>query len=127
MSSSPNNLPELLRKLRRAMGLAPPTAAEADAAMAKASESPMGDREIRSIVDSVVSGKSAKRELATDFGWTESLSTSDAENEAYAMNRNRGDLDEETKKRLDELRKKALEERGDEDDQDRMAGDGDKA
>jgi hypothetical protein len=110
MTSTPNSFPELLRKLRRAMGLAPPTAAEADAAMARAAESPMSDQEIRSITDSVVSGKPAERELATDFGWAESLSTSDVENEAYAMNRNRGEVDEETKKRLDELRKKALEE-----------------
>jgi hypothetical protein len=127
MSTTPNNLPQHLLKLRRAMGLAPPTAAEADAAMANAAEVPMSDYEVRSIVESAVSGKPVDRELSADFGWTELLNTSEAENEAYAMNRNRGALDEETKKRLEELRKKALEQCGKQDDKGRMAGDRDKA
>ena len=55
MAVGVNAWPWLAARLRRALGFAPPTHAEADAEMAEADEVPMSSAEIERIVDAATS------------------------------------------------------------------------
>lgn len=54
--SEPHNWSEIVEKLRRVMGLAPPTPEQADTEMLSAEEIPMSDEDIRTIARTVTKG-----------------------------------------------------------------------
>lgn len=110
--------PEIAAKLRRALGLAPPTPEEADAEMAQAEEAPMTEEEIDRIVNAATSGTGCPidEELEVDYSWLNSVETETVSEEMLVLNRNAGEEDPEVKKRLEDLRKKALEDDDEEDE-----------
>lgn len=116
MSGSNSNLKQLLKQLQKAAGLAPPTPEEADALMAGPEEAPIADDKLLDIAEAVVQGKRSKRlEPPGPALRPREDALSEAEREEFVLNRNRGDIDEETKRRIDEAEQKALsdEKQGD--------------
>jgi hypothetical protein len=125
MSSSNPNLKELLAQLQKHAGLMPPTPAEADAAMAGSEEAAFDDDRLLRIAEAVIRGEPAKLPIDTPESWSEENQLSDVEREQFALNRNCGELDDETKKKIDEAEKKALSDDEDSDDEDGVDGQGD--
>ncbi len=64
MSQNRKKWSQVAAKLRRALGLAPPSLEEADAEMAAAEEAPMSDEEIQRIADAATGTDSTKRPSA---------------------------------------------------------------
>lgn len=78
---------------------------------------PFTRREVEDSIDKVLSGDLDPEEAAPDLSWTQGLDTSAVGEGVFALNRNRGEDDAEVDARVDELRKKALdEEQSDEDE-----------
>ena len=123
MSGSNPNLKQLLKKLQKGAGLAPPTPEEADALMAGPEEVPMDDAKLLEIADAIVQGKRlAKPELPAP-AWSEAdQALSEAEREEFVLNRNKGDIDDETKKQIEEAEQKALSDEQKDDDEDGLDG-----
>ena len=122
MTNETHNWSQIVEKLRRAVGLAPPTLDEADAAMASAGEIPLRDAQIKDMAQQAVEQGEVRPDLELDLGWLES----EAEDSAIAdsmlvLNRNKGESDEEIQRRLEELRRQALES-GDNDEEDEQGG-----
>lgn len=118
MTNEPNNWSEIVGKLRRAMGLAPPTPEEADAEMRSAGEIPMSDDEIKAIAKAATEGQRGRPELESTYEWLCDQHDETIEDSLLVMNRNKGEDDEEVQKRLDELRRKALDSENDDDEED---------
>lgn len=118
MTNEPNNWSEIVEKLRRLMGLAPPTPEQADAEMRSAGEIPMSDEEIRAIAKAATEGRRDRPELETNYEWLSEQHDETVEDSLLVMNRNKGDDDEEVQKRLEELRREALDSDEDDDPED---------
>ena len=103
---------ELVRKYERVEGTAP-SAAELEAQIEAVETEPLTEDEISSIVRAVGTGQSEVAEPEPDFHWMDDVDTSSVEEGVLQLNRNKGEDDAEIKKRMDEFRKKALEEDGD--------------
>ena len=116
MSSSNPNLKELLAQLQKDAGLMPPTPAEADAAMARAEEATFDDDRLLRIAEAVVQGEPIEIPNEALGVWSEENQLSDKEREQFALNRNRCELDDETKRKIDEAEQKALSDDQDSDD-----------
>lgn len=110
MTNEPNNWSEIVAKLRRAMGLAPPSDEEADAAMLSAGEIPMSDEDIEAIARQAIGQKTTRPTLEPDYSWLGEQAEDETVDESMlVMNRNKGEEDDEVQRRLKELRRKALE------------------
>ena len=125
MSSSNPNLKELLAQLQKHAGLMPPTPAEADAAMAGPEEAAFDDNRLLQIAEAVVRGEPTKLPIEVSGSWSEEYQLTEAEREQFVLNRNRGELDEETKRQIVEAEKKALSDDEKSDDEDGVEGKGD--
>lgn len=125
MSNSNPNLKELLAQLQKHAGLMPPTPAEADAAMAGTEEAAFDDDRLLRIAEAVVRGEPTEIPIGAFGAWSEANQLSEAEREQFVLNRDRGELDEETKRQIDEAEKKALSDDQDSDDEDGVEGKGD--
>jgi hypothetical protein len=102
---------ELAAKLRKALGLASPTPNNADAEMAAAGEIPMSEAEIARIANAAAGSPSDETiELDTDYSRRNEVETGYVSEEMPVLSRNRGEDDSEVKRRIEELRKKALED-----------------
>lgn len=114
MTEHPSNLPpEVFEKLRRAMGLCPPSLEEADAAMRQSKPVVISKEDIESIVRDVVAGRSPDLHLHADEMWSESYTDDFAESREVVLNRPTADTvkerDEEVERDLEERRKRLLE------------------
>lgn len=74
-------------QLRKALRLAPPTPAEADAEMETAEGVPMSPEEIQQLVDRAVRGEAPAQDLDADYSWLEWVT--DANSTEFVFNRNR--------------------------------------
>lgn len=102
---------ELAAKLRKALGLASPTVKNADAEMAAAGEIPMSEEEVAQIASAAASSPPDETfEFDTDYSWIKEVETGAVSEEMLVLNRNRGEDDSEVERRIEELRKKALED-----------------
>lgn len=110
MSSDTPKWNDVAERLRRAMGLCPPTPNEADQAIANADEVPMSEDEVRDIVSEVTKGKAQNHSFHPDHSWTEGIDTNAVNDDMLVMNRNPGDEDDEVDKMVEELRREALED-----------------
>ena len=111
MSNEAHNWNTLAEKLRRALGLCPPTPDEANKAIREAGELPMSDDEIARIVQSVTSDDIPPAIFHPDNSWTGDIDTAGvAKDSRLVMNRNPGDEDEAVDEHVDELRRDALED-----------------
>ena len=118
MSSEAGNWHNVTKKLRRALGLCPPTPAEADKAMRDAGEVPLGADEIDRIVRAVTSGKVPPAAFHPDPSWIEGVEQGNmAEDSNLVLNRNPGEEDEEVDKQVEKLRQEALEDDDENDEQ----------
>lgn len=110
MSSEVPKWSDVAEKLRRAMGLCPPTPTEANHAISTAKELPMSQDEILDIVRAATQGEAQKASFHSDHSWTEEFDTKAVADDMLVMNRNPGEDDEEVDKKVDELRREALDE-----------------
>lgn len=124
MSSSNPNLKKILAQLQKQAGLMPPTSTEADAAMAGPEEAAFNDNRLLRIAEAVVRGEPTDLPIEASEAWSEGNKLSEAEREQFVLNRNRGELDEETKRKIDEAEQKALSDDQDSDDEDGVEGKG---
>lgn len=125
MSGNPKNWSQVAAKLRRALGLAPPTLGEAETEMAQAEEAPMSDVEISRIVNAATGPDApASFDPEPDYDWAGEFSTQEVEDEMLVLNRDAGEEDPEVDRRIDELRKEALRDDDEEDDETRLGGNG---
>ncbi|QDU57529.1 hypothetical protein [Aeoliella mucimassa] len=103
---------ELVRRYQRVEKTFP-SAAELERQIEAVQPEPLTENEIDAIVHAVSSGESHASEPEPLFDWLADVDTSSVEEGVLQLNRNKGDSDEEIKKRMDEFRKKALEEHDD--------------
>ena len=125
MSENTNKWSQVVVKLRRALGLAPPSLEEADAEMAAAEEAPMSDEKIQRITDTAT-GKDAigAFDPEPDYDWTAEIATDEVADQMLVLNREAGEEDPEVDERIEELRKEALRDDDEEADEARLEGDG---
>lgn len=110
---------ELVSKYRRREGLTP-TPEQLEREIAKVDAIPLSEDEIKSIVSIVSSGDVGPTDVTPDLSWVDEIDTSSVEEGVLQLNRNKGQSDADIEERLEELRKKALEEdSNDEDDVER--------
>lgn len=122
MSGSNLNLKQLLKRLQKGAGFAPPTPDEADALMAGPEEASIDDARLLDIANAVVSGKPTTHPKESPAPWCEEDALSEAEREQFILNRNKGDLNEETRRQIDKAEQKALSDDDQDDDEDGMDG-----
>ncbi len=87
MSDDAKNWQELEAKLRKALGLAPPSAAEADAEMENAEGVHMSREEIERLVERAMRGEKPEPSLAADYSWLKWVPL--ARSDEFVFNRNR--------------------------------------
>ena len=108
MSNKDSSLKRILGQLQKGAGLAPPTLDEAEALMAGAEETAIEDSRLLGIADAVVSGMPLDCPKEPFDLWFEADATSMNDCEQLVLNRNKGDLDSESKKTIRNAEKKAL-------------------
>ena len=82
-------------------------------------DQPMSEDQIEAIIVSLRGDDVPHREPEPDFSWLGMSGTNELEELVFQLNRHRGQDDEETLRRIEELRRKALED--DESDTERLA------
>ncbi len=87
MSDGATNWQELEAKLRKALGLAPPSAAEADAEMETAEGVPMSREEIERLLERAMRGEKPEPSLAADYSWLKWVA--EVRSDEFVFNRNR--------------------------------------
>lgn len=107
---------ELVSKYRRRKGLTP-TPEQLEREIVKVEAIPLSEDEIESIVSIVSSGDVGPTDVTPDLSWIDEIDTSSVEEGVLQLNRNKGNSDSDIEERLEELRKKALEEDGNEEDE----------
>ena len=105
---------EMIHKLRKLKGFCPMTPEEADAAYDAAPADPISDDEIDSMINFVTSGGKAPWEPRPDLGWADDMNTSEVEDDALQIHRNKGEDDADTTEE-DKLREEMLSDDEDED------------
>ena len=103
---------ELVRKNQR-VEKTPTTAADVEKLIESVEAEPLSDDEIGSIVQAVSRGESHTYQPEPSFDWIDNVDTSSIEEGMLQINRNQGDADSDVEKRMDDFRKKALEDDGD--------------
>lgn len=98
---------EAIQKLRKLKGFCPMTAEEADAAYDTAPADPISDDEIESMIEFATAGETALWEPRPDLGWADDMNTSDVEDDALQIHRNKGENDGDTTEE-DKLREEML-------------------
>jgi len=125
MSDDTKRWSQVAARLRRALGLAPPSLAEADAEMTEAQEVPMSDKQIRAIVNAATGTNTVGSfDPEPDYGWTSEFAGDEVADEMLVLNREAGEEDPEVDQRIEELRQEALHDDDEEDDETRLEGDG---
>jgi len=124
MSDEARQWSRVAGKLRRALGLAPPSWKEADAEMVEAEAFPMTDTEILQIAG----GETAHQErddyeLDADYTWANEYANDDVAEDMLVLNREGGEEDTDVDKRVEEHRKEALRDDDKKDDDTRLEGD----
>jgi hypothetical protein len=99
---------EVAKKLRRAKGFSIPTPEEAEAELDAAEEEPLTDEQINGMVEAAVSGELAAWTPTPDLSWMGETNDSTIEDELFALNRNRGEEDQDVDEILEEQRREAL-------------------
>jgi len=109
-------LNDALQNLRRAKGLCPLTREEADAELKKAKRIPMTNEEIHSLASRIASGQVERQEEeVVEQPWTEFEVDEELAGEILQLNRNAGEDDPETTKKLNDIREELLNDDDDED------------
>ena len=99
---------EAAKKLRRAKGFSVPTPKEAEAELDAAPDEPLTEDQIDAMLKAAVSGDMAVWTPSPDLSWMGERIDSTIEEELFALNRNRGEDDEQIEEMLEEQRRGAL-------------------
>ena len=99
---------------RQYQHLAPPTRAEAEAAMVAASAAPLSEQRLEDILAFALTGKKPKRKLSDLVpDWLKNIDLNHVNQEmVLALARNAGATDDEVEEVLKQLRREAFEEDG---------------
>lgn len=125
MSDDAKKWSQVVDKLRRALGLAPPSWKEADAEMVKAEAVPMTDEEIERIAGGAKRQEDHENyELEADYTWASEYASEEVAEEMLVLNRDAGDEDPEIDDLVDKHRKEALRDAAEEDDETKLEGRG---
>ena len=103
---------ELTRKFHR-VEKTPVSTTDVERLIETVKPEPLADDEIDSIVQAVSSGESSVCRPEPEFDWLGDVDTSSVEEGVLQFNRNKGDADSDIEQRMEEIRKRALEENGD--------------
>lgn len=122
MSNKDPSLKRLLGRLQKGAGLLPPTLDEASSLMEGSDEAAIEDSRLLDIAGAVVSGKPLHRSKERSVLWSETDMMSESNREQFVLNRNKGELDDDTKKKINDAEKEALSD--DEQDDDEVGLDG---
>jgi hypothetical protein len=120
MNHEAPNWQRVTEKLRRAMGLTPPTPEEADEAMRTAGEVSITDGQIDAIVRGVVGDKLPRHQaLEQDASWLDEIDTEDvAHDTRLVMNRNANEDDDGGEEVDDEVARRTEEALNDDEEED---------
>ena len=108
-----NLLGKIAGKLRKGKGMARLTPDQAQRAFETTSDIRLTSAEVDSIVDQVLSGGLAIWSPTPSDSEAADLSAEGVKEDVYQLNRNLGQADPESENLLEELRRKALEDEGD--------------
>ncbi len=97
----------MIHKLRKLKGFCPLTPEEADAMYDAAPAEEIGDDDVQSLVEFVVSGAKAAWEPQPDLGWDAEVDLGEVEDEALQLYRNKGEGGDDTSEE-DSLREELL-------------------
>jgi hypothetical protein len=109
--------------IRKASDDCPITPAQAQNeldALLPADEKPLGADDIESIIAKVRDEDFDPEPAVPNTEWVDSYTKSDVEEDVFALNRNKGEPDPEVDAKVEELRKRAANEEGDEEDKTRL-------
>jgi len=106
-------------KLRRVHRHREMTPEEMEAFLDTVEDEPLPENQIEEIVASIRAGLIPHQEPAPDFSWLGVNRDTEVEEDIYQLARNKGQDDEETLRRIEELRLRELED--DEESTDRLA------
>lgn len=81
-----------------------------DALLEELDDEPLPQSQIEGIVESIQEDNVSFQHVDPDISFFDALDTSDVEEQVYQLYRNEGQEDEETLRRIDEHRRKALED-----------------
>lgn len=101
---------DVSKGLRRFMGLDLPTDNQVQAEFESLGDLHLPEEEVDTIVHSVMCNRPESREQQPNFDWLSGIDMIGVQDEAMALARDEGEKDEEIDRRLDQLRKAALEE-----------------
>jgi hypothetical protein len=91
--------------------------------MAEAEEAPISDEQIQKMVDAATGTKAVSSfEPEPDYEWTSEFAGDEVADEMLVLNRDAGEEDPEVDQRIEELRKDALRDDDEEDDEARLEG-----
>jgi hypothetical protein len=110
----------MIHKLRKLKGFCPMTLEEADAAYDAAPAIPISEDDIESMIEFATSGGRASWEPRPDLGWADDMNTSEVEDDALQIHRNKGEDGGDTTEE-DRLREEML---SDDEGQDKDGVDG---
>ena len=102
-------------KLRREYGYTDMTPEEIEAFLDTVEDEELPPHQIEHILESIRADAVPHWEPEPDFLGIDELHDTDVEEEVYQLNRNKGQEDEETLRRIEELRRKALDNEEDPD------------
>lgn len=108
MTEETNNWQQIAAKLRKALGLTPPTPDEADTAMEQAGEVPMSEEEIAAIVEAARTAEQPHWEPEPDYSWLEGVDTESVAHDVLVLNRKTGGPDEQADQLVDKHRQAAF-------------------
>jgi hypothetical protein len=97
-------------KLRRGYKHTEMTPEEIEAFLDATEDEPLPEDHIEEIVASIRAGSIPHHEPEPDFSWLGVVHDAEVEEEIYQLARNRGQDDAETLRRIEELRRKALDD-----------------
>jgi hypothetical protein len=105
-------LGKIAGKLHKGKGMARLTPDQAQKAFETTSDIRLASSEVDSIVDQALSGELAVWSPTPSDAEAADLATEGVKEDVYQLNRNLGEADPESEKLLEELRRKALEDKG---------------
>ena len=98
---------EMIHRLRKLKGFCPMTPQEADAAYDAAPADPISDDDIELMIEFATSGGKVPWKPEPDLGWADVENTSEVEDDALQIHRNKGEDDGDTTEE-DKLREEML-------------------
>jgi len=118
MNNKNPTLKQLLNRLQKSAGFAPPTPEEADELMSASEEAHIEDARLLEIADAVVRGITPEHSQDQKELWSKETTLTEADRKQFVLNRNKGKVDEDIMKQIEEAEQKALGDNDKDNDKD---------